>query len=165
MWVSPRLLISSLDFHGWITGDPSQIECERARDLGISFAVENEISEKLLSEYSPRVQLVAFDVENEFGIFKLQDQYADRKDFIDIRWMLEYDEACSQQNLNLEPGTNAACVGYSAIISEDDSKTVLDQANRQLWHLPISHVSFFLYRNKKEKKTSQQSNKYNMNVS
>ena len=149
MWVSPRLLISSLDFHGWIKGVPSHIECEMFRDLGITFAVENEIPEKLLSEYSPRVQLAAFDVENEIRIFKLQDQYADQQYFIDIRWMLECDGARSQQNINLEPGTNAACVGYSRMISEDDSKTVLDQAIHQLWHLPIPYVSFCRYRNQK----------------
>lgn len=39
-----------------------------------------------------RVQLVAFDIENETGLFKLQDKYADQQNFIDVKWMLERDE-------------------------------------------------------------------------
>ena len=139
-WVGPRLFVSTLQFHSWIGPRASIEECELIRQIGIAFPVESEISRELLTEYSPRAQLVAFDIDNDLGLFKLQDQYPDQKDFVDISWILERDEAYNSQ---WPVASKAACCGYSAAVSEKDSKHVQEQAAHHLSKVPVAAVSSY----------------------
>lgn len=139
-WVGPRLFVSTLHFHTWIGPRASLGECEQFRQSGVTFPVESEISRQLITEYSPRAQLVAFDIDNDLGLFKLQDQYPDQKDFVEISWILERDEAYDNQ---LPVASKAACCGYSAAVSETDSKHIQDQAAHHLSQVPVAAVSFY----------------------
>ena len=87
-------------------------ECEQFRQRGLSLAVESEISQTILSKYSLRLQLVAFDVDNDVGLFKLQDKYANQKDFVNIDWTMKRDDAYSNQ---LPFGVKVACCGFSEV--------------------------------------------------
>ena len=122
-WVGPRLFVSTLHFHTWIGPRASFNECEQCRKSGAAFPVESEISRQLITESSPGAQLVAFDIDNDLALFKLQDQYPDQKDFVDISWILKRDEACNNQ---LPVESKAACCGYNAAVSEEDSKHIQD---------------------------------------
>ena len=69
----------------------------KENEVRAAFAVEGEISRHVLTKYSPHAQLVAFDINNDLGIFRLQNQYPDQKDFVDINWLLEREEAYHNQ--------------------------------------------------------------------
>lgn len=120
IWISPRLLLSTLHLYDWNRDDPSFEECERLRIDGETFSVENEISSQVLSKYLPKVQLVRFDVERDIGIFKLQDQFSSSSAFANPDWILEYDQL---DNPELK-GAKVACIGYSSKISETDARNV-----------------------------------------
>lgn len=142
-WVGPRLFVSTLHFHTWSGPCASLNECEQFRQSEIAFPVENEISRQLITKYSPRVQLVAFDIDNDLALFKLQGQYPDKKDFVDISWILERDEAYNNQ---LPVASKAACCGYSGAVSEEASKQIQNQAAHHLSKvLSVAAVSFFFY--------------------
>jgi hypothetical protein len=84
--------------------------------------------------------LVAFDIDNDLGLFKLQGQYPDQQDFVEISWILERDEAYNNQ---LPVASKAACCGYSAAVSEEDSKHIQQQAAHHLSKVPVDDVSFY----------------------
>ena len=129
IWIGPRLLLSTLHIHHWIQGLPSNEECDLVRKTGQTFDVESEICSQVLSLHSPKVQLLEFSAEDDIGIFKLQDQYPPREDFVNPNWLMERDEAYEQ---NLEPGRKVACVGYSGKISEEDARKIKDETSIQL---------------------------------
>ena len=138
-WVGPRLFFSTLHFHHWIGNFASANECDQFRLTGVAFPVETEISRQVLSQYSPRVQLVAFNLDNDMGLFRLQDHYPDQSNFIDISWLLERDDAFSNQ---LPVGSKAACCGFSATVSAEGSRKIQDQAAHQLYKMSLAAVSF-----------------------
>lgn len=138
-WVGPRLFLSTLHFHTWIGMFASFNECEQFRQAGVVFPVATEISRKVLNEYSPRVQLIAFDIGNDVGLFRLQNHFPDQENFIDISWLLEWDDARKNQ---LQQGSSAACCGFSAAVGEDESKQIQDQAAHYLSNVPLDAVSF-----------------------
>jgi hypothetical protein len=129
IWVGPRLLLSTLHFRHWIQDQPSNEECELVRKMGETFNVESEICSQVLSEFSPKVQLVKFSAEHDIGLYKLQDHYPSRTEYLDPNWLMECDEA---YRANLEDGRNVACVGYSSKISHEDATEVMEQAAIQL---------------------------------
>jgi hypothetical protein len=129
IWVGPRLLLSTLHFRHWIRDQPSHEECELVRKMGETFNVESEICSQVLSEFSPKVQLVEFSAEHDLGLYKLQDHYPSRTEYLDPNWLMECDEA---YRANLEDGRNVACVVYSSKISHEDVTEVMKQAAIQL---------------------------------
>jgi hypothetical protein len=129
----------TLHFHDWIGTFASLSECEQFKQAGVVFPVESEISRQVLTQYSPRVQLVAFNIDNDMGLFRLQDHYPDQSNFIDINWLLERDDAFSDQ---LPVGSKAACCGYSAAVSAQETREIQDQAAHHLSRIPLSAVSF-----------------------
>lgn len=105
----------------------------------MSIAIETEISREIIDEFSPHVQLIAFDVDNDIGLFKLQDKYAGQKNFINIDWILKRDDAYFTQ---LQVEVTAACCGYSGMLSELQSKQVQNQAAHHLSQVQTVFVSF-----------------------
>ena len=128
-WVGPRLILSTLHFHNWMGAFATNGEVEMFRQQGVSFAVENEVSQEIVGEFSPRVQLVAFDTDNDIGLFKLQDQYPNQTNYIDYNWLLDRDELCQ---LNIPHSVKAACIGYSGKLSDEDARIVENEAAKQL---------------------------------
>ena len=139
-WFGPRLFISTLHLQNWNGPFASFDECEKLRQSGAAFAVEGEISRHVLTKYSPHAQLVAFDINNDLGIFRLQNQYPDQKDFVDINWLLEREEAYHNQ---LPVHSKAACCGFSASVSEQASREIQSQAAHHLSKVPLAAVSFY----------------------
>ena len=129
IWIGPRLLLSTLHFHHWIQGLPSNEECELVRKTGQTFDVETEIRSEILSVHSPKVQLLEFSAENDIGIFKLQDRYPPRSDWASPDWLMERDDAFRQ---DLSAGQKVACVAYNGKISEGDARRIKDEAAIQL---------------------------------
>lgn len=129
IWVGPRLLLSTLQFRHWIQDQPSHEECELVRKIGETFNVESEICSQVLSEFSPKVQLVEFSAEHDIGLYKLQDHFPSRTEYLNPDWLMECDEAYSA---NLEDGRSIACVGYNSKISHEDATEVIKQAAIQL---------------------------------
>jgi hypothetical protein len=137
MWVGPRLLLSTLHLFNWPAIHPTIEDCENVRKHKIAFSVEIEVSAKILCEYSPRVLLVAFNVDHDLGIFKLQDEYPDRQDFIDVNWLMERDEAYHQ---GVAPESKAACIGFSSHVPENEAKLIKEQAAYKLsQHMPSAY--------------------------
>jgi hypothetical protein len=96
-----------------------------------------------LSIFSPKVQLLEFSAEDDIGIFKLQDHYPPRSDYVNPDWLLECDEVYER---DLKPGRKVACVGYSGKISEEDAVKVKNEAAIQLQKtVPQSALSVSLY--------------------
>lgn len=62
------------------------------RQQSVPFAVENEVSQEIVDEFSPRVQFGAFDTKYDIELFKLQDQYPNQTNYIDYNWFLDRDE-------------------------------------------------------------------------
>lgn len=112
VWIGPRHILSTLHFYPWIHNLPSHSICDEFRQRGVAFAVENEISQEIIDEYSPRVRLVGFDIDNDIGIFKLEDNYSDQTDFIDYQWIIERDEIC-QHDSHIE--SEAMCVDHEDV--------------------------------------------------
>lgn len=130
IWVSPRIFISALLFKQWNTGRATQAECQVVYDQGISFLVENEICPKLLDHaYSDRIKLIGFEVDDDIGIFRMEDGYPDRADWVPVESLVEPDEATEY---GVAHGTAVACVGYCGSASEADTKAVGDAARQQL---------------------------------
>ena len=129
IWVGPRLLLSTLHLHPWVQGLPSNEECDLVRKSGQTFDVETEICSQVLSVHSPKVQLVEFSAEDDIGIFKLQDCYPPRSDWVSPDWLMERDDAYRQ---NLTAGRKVACVAYDGNINEGDMRKIKDQAAMQL---------------------------------
>lgn len=143
IWIGPRLLLSTLHLHQWIQGYPSNEECDLLRKTGQTFDVESEICSQILSIFSPKVQLLEFSAEEDIGIFKLQDHYPPRSDYVNPDWLLERDEVYER---DLKPGWKVACVGYSGKISEEDAVKVKNEAAIQLLKtVPQSALSVSLY--------------------
>lgn len=91
---------------------PQSTNCEQFRQRGVSLTVESENSQTILGEYSPRLQLIAFDVDHDVGLFKLQDRYPDQRDFVNIDWLMERDDAYFN---DLPVGAKVACCGFSEV--------------------------------------------------
>lgn len=91
--------------------------------------MESEISSQILSDLSPKVQLIEFSAKDNVGIFRLQGQYPDRAEWVDPMWLMERDEVCGR---GLGAGRSVACVAYHEKISEDDSQLIKDVAAVQL---------------------------------
>lgn len=142
-WVGPRLLLSTLHFNKWTHTDPTTYECDGFLQNAIPLHVETEISTKLLGKLSPTVRLISFSVENDIGLFKLDDTFPDRQDYIDYHWLIERDELVQQ---DIAPRTKATCVGFSSEIAEaeaiDIGREVMQDLNRQIPQAAVS-VSFF----------------------
>ncbi|KAL9099348.1 MAG: hypothetical protein Q9163_005139 [Psora crenata] len=131
IWIGPRLLLSTLHFHHWIQGLPSNEECDLVRKSGRTFDVESEIASQVLSSvHSPKVVLLDFSVEDDIGIFKLPDRYPPRSEWVDPDWLTERDELYNNQNLG--PGRKVACVGYSGKINDEDKTKIKNEAAIQL---------------------------------
>lgn len=101
-------------------------------------AVETEISREIIGDHSPRVQLIAFDIDNDVGLFKLHDSYADQKNFINIDWIMERDDAYSTR---LQFGVAAACCGYSESLSELQSEKIQLHAAQHLSQKLVNFLS------------------------
>jgi len=129
IWIGPRLLLSTLHFHHWVQGLPSNEECDLVRKTGQTFDVETEICSQFLSVHLPKVQLLEFSVEDDIGIFKLQDRYPPRSDWVNPDWLMERDDAYRQ---DLNAGRKVACVVYNGKISEGDTRKIKDEAAIQL---------------------------------
>jgi len=129
IWIGPRLLLSTLHFHHWVQGLPSNEECDLVRKTGQTFDVETEICSQFLSVHSPKVQLLEFSAEDDIGIFKLQDRYPPRSDWVNPDWLMERDDAYRQ---DLNAGRKVACVVYNGKISEGDTRKIKDEAAIQL---------------------------------
>lgn len=137
-WVGPRVFLSTLHFNKWAGSFASSAECEQFKQAGTTFPVESEISKTILTQYSPHVQLIAFSIENDMGLFKLQDHYPDQSNYVDLSWLLERDDAFSNKLL---VGSKAGCCGYSALVSDKDSQEIQDQAAHHLYKLDLRPVS------------------------
>ena len=129
LWVGPRLLLSTLHIHTFVQGIPSRGECELIRQSGQTFDVESEISSQVLSTHSPKVQLLDFSAEDDIGIFRLQDSFTPRENFVDPEWLMERNEV---YNNHLPPGSNVGCLGYNSRISDDDKRRVTEIAASKL---------------------------------
>ncbi len=130
IWVSPRIFISALHFRKWMYNTPTQAECQLVIDGGMSFTVENEISSKLLTDHhSPRIRLIGFQPDDDVGIFKLQDGYADREDWVPVESLVEPDEAVQY---GLTEGTSVACVGFCGSVSDAQAYLIRDTARQHL---------------------------------
>ena len=138
-WIGPRMLLSTLHFENWNQDFPTVNECEQFRQNRISIAVETEITNSILSKYSPRVHLIAFDVDNDVGLFQLQDGFPDQPHHVNVDWIMDGDNAWQSQ---LPTGTKAACCGFNGSISELHSKMVQDQAAHHLSQVPLASVSY-----------------------
>ena len=97
--------------------------------MGETFNVKSEISSQVVSEFSPKVQLFEFSAEHDIGLYKLQDHYPSRTEYLDPNWLMECDEV---YKANLEGGQNVACVVYNSKISHEDATEVMRQAAIQL---------------------------------
>ncbi|KAK3172998.1 hypothetical protein OEA41_006326 [Lepraria neglecta] len=129
IWVGPRLLLSTLHLHHWVQALPSNEECDLVRKTGQTFDVESESCSHVLSVHSPKVQLLQFSAEDDIGIFKLQDCYPPRSDWVNPDWLMERDDAY-RHDLNV--GRKVACVAYNGKISEGDTRKIKDEAAIQL---------------------------------
>ena len=129
VWIGPRLLLSTLHFHHWVQGLPSNEECELFRKSGQTFDVETESCSQVLSTHSPKVQLLEFSAEDDIGIFKLQDCYPPRSDWVSPNWLMERDDAYRH---DLKAGRKVGCVAYNGNIYEGDARRIKDEAAIQL---------------------------------
>ena len=120
-WIGPRLLVSTLHMHSWIQGKPSDDECELIRKKGIFYNVETEISSQLLSEVSPKVQLIDYSTVHDLGIFRLHEQHPPRKEWIEVEWLMEGDEAYKR---NLIAGQTVACIVFNGKIYPNDESAI-----------------------------------------
>ena len=127
-WIRPRLLLSTLHLHHWVQGLPSNEECELVRNTGQTFDVETEYCSQVLSVQSPKVQLLELSAEDDIGIFKLQDRYPPRSDWVSPDWLMERDNAYGQDL----KGRKVACIAYNGRISEGDTRKIKDEAAIQL---------------------------------
>ena len=132
LWVGPRVCISTLHMYNWYSGAniPSKQECQLLIDTAQAFDVECEITSQILNEYSPKVCLRAFDIDNDIGIFTLLDVYTSITNYIDPEWLLERDEVYNLKDLNT--GRKVGCIGYNSAIGEEDTKMVKAEIARQL---------------------------------
>ncbi len=88
-------------------------------------SIENEISSKLLSQFSPKVALVAHNIQNDLGLFRLLDQYPPSRNWIDLNWIMDRDELYNSQ---MHHEQQIGCIGYSNSLSDEDTKKVKDEA-------------------------------------
>ena len=129
IWVGPRLLLSTLHLCDWAGGNPSIFELERIWSSGQTFEVEYEISSKVMSEYSLKVQLVGFCASNDIGIYQLQTGYPSRVDFVDPDLLLERDEF---YRLHPQLRERVACVGFSGSIDATEAVLIRQEAQIQV---------------------------------
>ena len=129
IWIGPRLLLSTLHLYQWVQGLPSDEECELVRKKGLTFDVESEICSQVLSLHSPKVQLVEFSAKDDIGIFKLQENYPPRSEWVNIEWLMDRDEA---YKLELKAGCKVACVAFNSKMTGEDRRNIKDEAARQL---------------------------------
>ena len=102
--------------------------------------MKSEISSRAICEYSSRVELLAFNIENDIDIYKLQNQYSNRNNYIDVGWIMNRNEACHNQ---LSAGVKAACCGFSGLLFEEELKQIQNQAAHHLDQIPLQQIGFF----------------------
>ena len=145
LWVGPRLLISTLHLYHWQLGEPTTEECELVRKAGHAFEVESEITAQILTDTSPKVQLIAFDIDADIGVFRLMDKYRPSPNHIDPDWLVETNRV---RDINLTIGRKVACLGYNGQIDATDAEAVKAEANKVVQDKfgPLSRVCFdFIY--------------------
>ena len=140
VWIGPRLLLSTLLLYRWPNNHPTDHECEDLRQKPMSLSVETEICSQVLSSASPKVKLVQYSTSADLGIFKLQDGYPSRPDWVDIDWLMDGNEA-----YGFKKGCKAACVAYNGRMNEQDAKEAkrlaLSQSHQDIG-ISASSVSF-----------------------
>lgn len=129
IWIGPRLLLAALHIHDWIQKYPSREECHLMCQSRQTFHVESEISSQILSDFSPKLQLIHFSEQNDIGIYRLLDQYPPRLDWVRPEFLMERDEVYQQ---NLSGGRKVACVGFSGAVSQSDQRLIQEEAAMQL---------------------------------
>ncbi|CAO1605460.1 hypothetical protein XANCAGTX0491_008978 [Xanthoria calcicola] len=133
LWVGPRHFLSTLHMHRWITGKPTAQECEVIVQAGISFSVETEIHCKLLGTDNdgPKLKLIGTMLEYDLGCFELINGCQDQEIWADLDWFLEREEV---EQLNLQPKTQMACIGFNGSIQHHDRILIVEQIERALLH-------------------------------
>ncbi|KAL8918898.1 MAG: hypothetical protein Q9208_007079 [Pyrenodesmia sp. 3 TL-2023] len=139
VWVGPRIFLSTLHMHAWRTGTPTEDECKMLIDRRTTFNVETEINARLLSDHSPKLQLISAEPKFDLGIFMLLDTSKARDQWAVPELLIERDEAGQS---TLSPGRPVGCIGYSGRIHEEDRVKILQQAAVQLvQEMPLTYSS------------------------
>ena len=121
LWVSERLLISALHMATWDDGYPTEKELVFLRESGQEFKLESKISAALLSETSPGVVLVGWDIPCDTGIFRLKDGYPLNKHYISTDWLLERNDT---RFPNIKLNSRVGCISFNARVPEEITEHV-----------------------------------------
>ena len=111
----------------WLGEQPTQGELQIAVQRSLTYHVETEVSTQLLSQFSPIVHLIGFDINWDIGIFKLADGLPPQQYWVDPDWILEQD--------TIEPmtsGVPVGCVGYCGEVTDDASKAIHEEAHKRV---------------------------------
>lgn len=137
LWISPRLLLSTLHLYDWKGPTPTIEELEYLRYTQMPFDVESEITSKIVCDQSPKVKLIAYNVACDIGLFKLLDEYPSNPTHVNLDWLLDRDAA---SKIESAARSKVACIGFSSQIAEQDSWRINMALAFQL-HLKLPEIS------------------------
>jgi hypothetical protein len=128
--------------HNWYSGESATADdCEALVRNKIQYRVESETSTVYLSQESPKVLLVKYNIEADLGIFRLMDEFPARTSWIEIDRLME----CDESNKLLEKSQSMGCVGFNGEVEPGDINLVetavrseLQRANMNWRSWPVS---------------------------
>ncbi|KAL8995128.1 MAG: hypothetical protein Q9169_005071 [Polycauliona sp. 2 TL-2023] len=126
--VGERILLSTLDFHHWLSDTPSADEVQLFCDTYQLFRIEDKVEVNPPSDgQSVNATLVAYSIDNDLGIFRMQDPHETHEHSIPIDWLLER-EAPIWNNI-LQPARRVGCIAYNARTEDRFAEEVQQQVD------------------------------------
>ncbi|KAI4271706.1 MAG: hypothetical protein L6R38_006806, partial [Xanthoria sp. 2 TBL-2021] len=135
--VGHRVILSTLNFHHWLSDTPSAGEVQMVCDKFETFHVESDVDSTPPSSRSVKAGLVAYSIEDDLGIFKLLNHFEPHQHSVPLDRLLEREGPDWKEIL--QPGREVACIAYNAGTEDGFAGQIQHYANsilREHWELP-----------------------------
>lgn len=110
--VGRSIILSTLNFHHWLSDTPSAAEVQMICDRYETFYIDSEVDPSPPSSRSAQAVLVAYSIDNDLGIFKLLDPSKPHETSVPLDWLMEREGPNWKQILS--PGRRVGCIAYNA---------------------------------------------------
>ncbi|KAL8884202.1 MAG: hypothetical protein Q9215_007695 [Flavoplaca cf. flavocitrina] len=110
--VGDSIILSTLNFHHWLSDTPSAAEVQVICDRYEIFYIDSEVDPSPPSSRSAQAILVAYSIDDDLGIFKLLNPSKPHEHSVPLDWLMEREGPNWKQILS--PGRRVGCIAYNA---------------------------------------------------
>ena len=137
--VGDSIILSTLNFHHWLSDTPSAAEVQIICDRYEIFYIDSEVDPSPPSSRSAQAILVAYSIDDDLGIFKLLDPSKPHEHSVPLDWLMEREGPNWKQILS--PGRRVGCIAYNAGTEDRFADEIRCHTGRLLREQKLKSVS------------------------